>query len=92
MANLASAEKRNRQNERNRVRNRFRKSLVKTETKKFMTAVHDGNLDEAQGFLKDVTKTIDQVASKGTLHKNTAARKKARLAKHLNAARAAATG
>ena len=38
------------------------------------------------------TKTIDQIAAKGTLHKNTAGRKKSLLARHLNAALAAKSG
>ena len=89
MANLASAKKRNKQNERNRARNRVRKSVVKTETRKFTDAVHRGDLQEAQELLCQVTKTLDQTAAKGTLHRNTVARRKSRLAKQLNGARAA---
>lgn len=89
MANLPSAKKRNKQNERNRIRNRARKSMVKTETRKFLDAVHTGDVQTAQEAYVRVTKRIDQVAAKGTLHKNTAARKKSRLAKRLNAAIAA---
>ena len=89
MANLPSAKKRNKQNERNRIRNRARKSVVKTETRKFLDAIHAGDVPTAQAAFVRVTKKIDQVAAKGTLHKNTAARKKSRLAKRLNAATAA---
>ena len=89
MANLASAKKRIKQNERNRIRNRARKNKIKTDTRRFQDAVHDGNLDAAKELLVQVTKKIDQTAAKGTLHKNTAARKKSRLARHLNAAVAA---
>lgn len=81
MPNLSDAKKRVKQNERNRVRNRARKNALKTETRKLTDAVAAGNLDEAKSTLVTVTKTIDQVAAKGTLHKNTAARKKSRLAK-----------
>jgi len=86
VANLASAKKRIKQNERNRVRNRSRRSVVKTETRRFLDALHDGQLQEAQETFGRVTKKIDQVAAKGTIHRNTAARKKSRLARKLNAA------
>jgi small subunit ribosomal protein S20 len=86
VANLASAKKRNRQNERNRVRNRARRSVVKTETRKFTDAIQGGELQAAQEALVSVTRKIDQVAAKGTMHRNTAARKKSRLARRLNAA------
>ena len=92
MANLASAKKRIKQNERNHIRNRARKTQLKTETRKFQDAIHDGNLDAAKELLVQVTKRIDQIAAKGTLHKNTAARKKSLLARHLNAAQAAKIG
>lgn len=86
MANLASAKKRNRQNERNRIRNRVRRQTLKSETRKFNDAIHDGKLDEARQLFVDITKRLDQTAAKGTLHRNTAARRKSRLAKRLNAA------
>ena len=89
MANLASAKKRNKQNERNRTRNRFRKSVIKTETRKFLDALQEGDLEKAKELHREVTKKIDQVASKGTLHRNTASRRKAVLSRRLNAAVAA---
>ena len=92
MANLASAKKRIKQNERNRVANRARKSMVKTETRKFLDAIHRGDLQVAKDLLVSVTKNIDQVAAKGTLHRNTAARNKSQLARRLNAALAAKAG
>jgi len=86
VANLASAKKRNKQNERNRTLNRVRKSVLKTETRKFLDALQRGDLEQAKELHKLVTRKIDQVASKGTLHKNTASRRKATLARRLNAA------
>lgn len=86
MPNLPSAAKRVRQNERNRVRNRARKAEIKTETRKLSDALHDGKLDQAKELLVRVTKKLDQNASKGTLHRNTASRRKSRLAKRVNAA------
>ncbi len=91
MANLASAKKRIKQNERNRIRNRARKSEVKTVTRKYLEAIRLGELQEAQELLSSVTKKLDQVAAKGTLHRGTVSRRKSRLARRLNAARAAAT-
>ena len=90
VANLASAKKRNRQNERNRKRNRARKSEIKTETRKLLDAIHAGDVHAAQHQFSRVTKRLDQVAAKTTMHRNAAARKKSRLAKKLNAAVAAA--
>lgn len=92
MANLPSAKKRIRQNERNHIRNRARKSMVKTETRQFLDALHRGDLQEARELYCRVTKRIDQVSAKGTLHRNTAARRKSRLARRLNAAVAAQEG
>ncbi|MFQ5494035.1 MAG: 30S ribosomal protein S20 [Phycisphaerae bacterium] len=90
MANSASARKRIGQNERNRVRNRARKSVVKSSTRKLLDAIHNGELDKAREALPGVQKLLDQVAAKGTLHRNTAARRKSRLARRLNAAVASA--
>lgn len=89
MANLASAKKRNRQNEARQERNRSRKSELKTETRKMMDAIHDGDLQTAQSKFQIITKKLDQIASMGTFHRNNASRKKSRLARHLNAALAA---
>lgn len=89
MPNLPSAAKRVKQNDRNRERNRARKAALKTETRKFLDAVRDGDADQARKTLSSVTKKLDQVAAKGTLHRNTAARRKSRLARRLNAAVAA---
>lgn len=86
MPNLPSAKKRVKQNERRRVRNRARKAIVKTESRKFLELIQDGKLDEATSALSKITKKLDQVAAKGTLHKNTVARSKSRLARRLNTA------
>ncbi len=90
MANSASARKRIRQNEQHRLRNRRRKSIVKTETRKFLDLLHDGELQAAQDVFARVQKNLDRVAAHGTVHRNTVARRKSRLARRLNAALAAA--
>ena len=92
MPNLASAKKRVKQNERNRTLNRARKSVLKGETKKFLEVLGSGDVAAAKDAFVKVTKKLDQVAAKGTLHKNTVARRKSRLAKRLNAAMAAKAG
>ncbi len=64
--------------------NRSRKSMVKTLVKRFEQAITSGNLESAQQEYAKIVKTLDKVASQGTLHKKTAARKKSRLSKKLN--------
>ena len=89
MAHSLSAKKRVRQNVKHRARNRARKELVKNQIKSFTLALSGGEWKKAEDELRQVAKRLDQVAAKGTIHKNTAARKRSRLAKRLNAARAA---
>lgn len=84
MAHSLSAKKRVRQNEKRRMLNRSRKSMVKTLVKRFEQAITSGNLESAQQEYAKIVKTLDKVASQGTLHKKTAARKKSRLSKKLN--------
>jgi len=86
--NLASAKKRVKQNERNRTRNRSRKSVLKTETRRLLDVLGSGDVKAASDAFMLVTKKLDQLAAKGTLHKNTVARRKSRLARRLNAAKA----
>lgn len=86
MAHSVSAKKRIRQNERRQEVNKARKTRVKTEVRKVREAVHDGDVEGAQTKLKEASRVIDQIASKGTLHKNKASRLKSRLAKRVNSA------
>lgn len=64
--------------------NRARKSQIKTEIKRFETAIEQENLETARAEFHAAVKKLDTVASTGTMHKRTAARKKSRLAKKLN--------
>ena len=86
VANSTSAKKRIKQNEKARIRNRARKANLKTETRKLMDAVHSGEVQVARDSLAGVQKSLDQIAAKGTLHRNTAARRKSRLTRQVNAA------
>lgn len=84
MAHSASAKKRIRQNEKRRLLNRRRKAGVKTAVREFEDLVAAGDENAAAEALKAAYKKIDQVASTNTIHKNTAARRKSRLARRLN--------
>jgi len=84
VANSLSAKKRIRQNAKRREQNRARKSALKTDVRKLTDAIHDKKVDEARQLFRTVTKRIDQTAAKGTMHRNTAARRKSRLAKRVN--------
>ena len=88
MAHSLSAKKRVRQNERRRMLNRVRRGAVRTQIKKCTALIDQGG--DAQSLEQEVRltqKKIDQLAGKGVMHKNTAARKKSQLARRLNAAR-----
>ena len=88
MANIKSAEKRNRQNEKNRKKNVQVKSTVKTATKKVLTATtaKEKNADTLKGFFSNFSATVDSACRKGVIHWKTTARKKSRMAKKVNAA------
>ncbi len=83
MANK-SAEKRERQEAKRRIRNHAAKSKVRTAIKKFDAAVAAGDKAAAATALAESNKLLDSVAGKGIIHKNTAARKKSRLAHAFN--------
>ena len=85
MARSLQAKKRARQNTKSRTINRARKSRVKTQIKHFEEALESGKVEAAAEQLRLVTKKLDKTASTSTMHKKTAARKKSRLAKKLNA-------
>ena len=85
MVHSLQAKKRARQNTKRRTINRARKSQIKTQIKHFETAVSEGNIEAAGEQYKLVARKLDKTASTSTMHKKTAARKKSRLAKKLNA-------
>ena len=88
MAHSLSAKKRNRQNEKKRAINRSRKSQVKSQVKHLEDALENGDVEKATEEFKNVVKKLDKTAATSTMHKKTAARKKSRLAKKLNALKA----
>jgi small subunit ribosomal protein S20 len=92
MANNKSAEKRIQISERNRLRNRFYKSSVKTLIKTFFknlevykTSKNPEDKVQAIKNLSSVYSLMDKGTKKNIFHKNTAARKKAKLAAYLKA-------
>lgn len=85
MANIKSAIKRAEVAEERRRQNQSVKSMVKTSVRKFEEALASGDSAQAEDKLRAASRTIDKAASKGVLHKNTAARKKAKLARRLHA-------
>jgi small subunit ribosomal protein S20 len=92
VAHSLSAKKRIRQSIKLRARNRARKEMIKDQLKVFTAATAGGDLKKAETALRQVASRLDKVASKGTIHKNTAARKRSRLAKRVNALKAGAKG
>jgi len=81
LPNIKSAIKRVKVNEKKNLRNRMIKSAMKTQIKKYDTAINAG---EADAKLLSLTQgAVDKAAAKGVIHKNAANRKKARLAKRL---------
>ncbi len=84
MAHSLSARKRVRQDQKKRVINRARKSMLKTQIKHFETALSEGKADQAAEQFRILVKKLDKVASTSTLHKRTAARMKSRLSRRLN--------
>jgi small subunit ribosomal protein S20 len=92
VAHSISAKKRVRQNLKRRAHNRYRKEQIKDQVKAFGAALTSGDFAKAQEELNKTAQRLDRIATKGTIHKNTAARKRSRLAKRLNAARAAGKG
>ncbi len=88
MAHSLSAKKRVRQNARRNALNRHRKELLKQDIKGFTAAVTAHDPAKAATALNVVVQRLDRVASKGVIHKNTAARKRSRLTKRLNVLKA----
>ena len=84
MANIKSQQKRNRTNERARLRNKSVKSSLRTAVRAFREATAAGEKEKATKLLASTNRKLDKAASKGVIHKNQAANKKSALAKALN--------
>jgi small subunit ribosomal protein S20 len=95
VANIKSATKRAEIGERNRLRNKSYKSAVKTLMKSYFEAVavyqatpSPEALQKVQDKISLAYSKIDRAVKRGVLHRNTGARRKARLAKAIQAAQA----
>ena len=83
MANIKSQIKRNRQNEKRRIRNRVFRGRARTFVKRARLGLDSGDKETAEATVLQAVKALDKAASKGVLHKNNAARRKSRLMKQL---------
>jgi len=83
LANIKSAIKRNRQNEKRRLRNRHYAGRARTFVRKARTAIESGEIEDARQATLVAISALDKAAEKGILHKNNASRRKSRLMKHL---------
>ena len=88
MANIRSQIKRNRQNERRRLRNKSVRSELRTRTKRAVGALESG-AGEAGELLGSAIRRIDKAAAQGVIHKNQAANRKSKL---MRRARSLSTG
>jgi small subunit ribosomal protein S20 len=82
--NTESAKKRVRQNIKRRALNLWRKRRIKNQIKSFLAAVQQQNVDTAEQEYRKTCGLLDKIATTSTLHRNTAARRKSRLARRLN--------
>mgnify|MGYP001202628725 CR=1 FL=1 len=85
MANIKSAIKRNKQNEKRRVRNRIYRGKARTFVARAKAAIVGKDAEAAQAATLEAISALDKAAQKGVLHKNNAARRKSRLMKRLAA-------
>ncbi len=83
MANHPSAEKRNRQRLKRTARNRAHRSELRSTLKTARLALAGDDTAEAATLVAQAQQALARAASKGLIHRNTAARGKSRLAKAL---------
>lgn len=76
VANIKSQVKRNRTNERQRLRNQSTKSALRTAIRAFREAVAEGDKDKAAELGRFAGRKLDKAAGKGVIHQNQAANKK----------------
>lgn len=84
MANHKSAEKRVRQTTKRNEINRSNRSKLRTQIKSLRSALSSGDKNKSTELLNPTVSLIDKAVNKGLIHKNTAARYKSRLTKHVS--------
>ena len=85
MANIKSAIKRNKQNEKRRLKNRIFRGSARTSVKKARLALEGSDAAAARQATLEAVSELDKAAEKGVLHKNNAARRKSRLMRRMAA-------
>lgn len=83
MANLQSAKKRVRQNEKRRLRNRVYRGRARNFIRKARLAIESGKVDDARTATQTAVSALDKAAEKGVIHKNNASRRKGRIMRSL---------
>jgi small subunit ribosomal protein S20 len=81
VANIKSQIKRNKQNEKARVRNKAVKSSLKTSVRQFRAAADAGDAEKVTETMRAACTKLDKAASKGVIHKNQAANRKSAIAR-----------
>jgi small subunit ribosomal protein S20 len=85
LANIKSAIKRNKQNEKRRLRNRTFRGKARVFVRDARTALEGESVEEARAEVLKAVSALDKAAQKGVIHKNNAARRKSRLMRQLAA-------
>jgi small subunit ribosomal protein S20 len=83
LANIKSAIKRNKTNEKRRLRNRIYRGKARTFVKRARTIIEEGDIEGARAATLQAISALDKAAEKGILHKNNASRRKGRLMRAL---------
>jgi small subunit ribosomal protein S20 len=81
VANIKSQIKRNKQNEKARLRNKAVKSSLKTSVRRFREAADAGDAEKVTETMRTALTKLDKAVSKGVIHKNQAANRKSAIAK-----------
>ncbi|MEJ2578420.1 MAG: 30S ribosomal protein S20 [Kineosporiaceae bacterium] len=81
MANIKSQIKRNRQNEKRRMRNKAVKSELKTLVRTFRETAASGDAEATDRALRVASRKLDKAVSKGVIHRNQAANRKSAMAR-----------
>jgi small subunit ribosomal protein S20 len=84
VANIKSQIKRNKQNEKRRLRNKAVKSELKTYVRKFREAADAGDVEATTVAMQAACRKLDKAVSKGVIHKNQAANRKSAITKRAN--------
>lgn len=83
MANIKSQIKRNKQNEKRRLRNRVYRGQARVAVRNARTAMDGDNVEESKTAVLAAVSALDKAAEKGVIHRRNASRRKGRLMKKL---------